>query len=301
VAPDHELEVVRSMFNAGNFKLALERAQDAMAMANFSDAQRVELHKFAGVAAFNLGDTATADRHFLQLLQINPDFVLDPFAVPPPAIKLFEEVKRKNADALNLIRQNIALREEQVRREAAEALRRKQLEDAERERLQALSANRQVKTVERHPWILNWLPFGIGQLSQGRYDWGITFLVLEVVTALTSAIAYAVIESMFQEVPVPIHGAYNPQTGKFEDLTVIVHAIPTMRAPDENVWSNVKWVSGGAFYAIAALGIVESLLHNKGDVVTVTTEPASTPASPSLHFSLFPMPGGMSAGVSIRF
>jgi len=105
------------------------------------------------LAAFNLGSRDAADRHFLQLLQLNPDYVLDPFAVPPPAIKLFEEVKKKHADSLALIRQQIALREEQQRREAAETERRKALEEAERRRLEELTRNVQVKVIEKRSLI----------------------------------------------------------------------------------------------------------------------------------------------------
>jgi hypothetical protein len=296
VAPERELEVVKSMFNAGNYKLALERAQDAMAMANFSEAQRVELHKFAGVSAFNLGDTGVAERHFLQLLQINPDFVLDPFAVPPPAIKVFEEVKRKNADALNLIRQNIALREEQQRREAAEALRRKQAEDAERDRLQRMSA--QTKVVEKRPFIVNLVPFGGGQFMQGRIEWGIAFAVSEAILALSSIIAFFAIESLFTDVTITIHDAYNPATGKIGDFPVTFHTIPPERSTSQQVWSSIKFIGGIGFFAVAAAGIFDAIWHHKSDVVSVTTEPTKGPA---LNFSFTPLPGGAAGGVTFHF
>jgi hypothetical protein len=295
VAPDRELEVVRSMFNAGNYKQALERAQDAMAMANFSDAQRVELHKFAGVAAFNLGEMAVAERHFLQLLQSNPDYVLDPFAVPPPVIRLFEEVKKKNADALNLIRQNIALREEQTRREAAEAARRKQQDDAERERVARMSA--QVKVIEKRPFIVNLVPFGAGQFMQGRTEWGITFAVTEAVAAATSIIAYIAIEALFEDVTITQHDSFDPNTASFRDFTYTVHKIPPERAAAHAVWNDVKWASGVAFYALAAMGIIDAILHHKPEVVTV----APAPGGPAIQFSILPVPGGASGGLTISF
>jgi tetratricopeptide (TPR) repeat protein len=298
VTPERELDVVRSMFNAGNYKLALERAQDAMAMANFSDLQRVELHKFAGVSAFNLGEAATAERHFMQLLQINPDFVLDPFAVPPPAIKLFEEVKKKNADALNLIRQNIALREEQARRDAAEVARRKQVDEAERDRLAALSANRQVKTVEKRSWFLNLIPFGFGQFIQGRYDWGVAFLVVELVAGVTSLISYIYIETLFQDVPMVQPDSWDPKTQTFGPHQYTVRAIPAARTNDHTNWEYVKYTSAVVFYAVAAAGIIEAFWHHRGEVVTVTTEPVQ---GPTMHLNLAPIPGGLSGGIRIEF
>ncbi|MBK7863275.1 MAG: hypothetical protein IPJ65_32655 [Archangiaceae bacterium] len=172
-----------AIFNAGNYQPALARARDAMGLSNFTEAQRVELHKYAGLSAFNLGDAPAAEQHFLQLLRLNPDYVLDPFAVPPPAIKLFEEVKKKNADALNMIRQQIAIREEQARRDAAEAERRKKREDDERKRLDELSRNVQVKVIEKRSLLPNFAPFGVGQFPQNRTEWGVVFAVTEAVLA----------------------------------------------------------------------------------------------------------------------
>ena len=69
VAPDRELEVVRQNFNVGNYREALTRARNAMEVSNFNETQRVELHKYAGLSAFNLGDNPGAEKHFYALLQ----------------------------------------------------------------------------------------------------------------------------------------------------------------------------------------------------------------------------------------
>ena len=45
-----------------------------MVSQNFTDEQRVGLHKYAALSAFNLGDTPGAKEHFLKLLQLNPDY-----------------------------------------------------------------------------------------------------------------------------------------------------------------------------------------------------------------------------------
>ncbi|MCP2871881.1 hypothetical protein, partial [Salmonella enterica] len=66
------------------------------------------------------------------LLKVNPDYLLDPFAVPPAAIKVFEQVRKDNGDALNLVRQQISLRLEQEKRALAE---RERLAKEQEERL----------------------------------------------------------------------------------------------------------------------------------------------------------------------
>ncbi len=305
IVPDRELETVRSMFNAGNYKQSLERARDAMGLANFSEAQRVELQKYAGLSAFNLGDSASAEQHFLQLLRINPDYVLDPFAVAPPAIKLFEDVKRKNADALNMIRQQIAIREEQLRREAAEAERRKQLEEAERRRLEDLTRNMQVKTIERRSLLPNFVPFGVGQFLQNRIGWGVTFAVVEAVLGATSLIGYIAIETLFENVEIRVPGRlYGGDANG--DFIFTVRNIPPQRKGDHRAWNIVKLTSGIAFYVVAAIGIVDALLHHKDEVVTYETQrpegvPPPKPPGPKASFNIYPLPGGAGAGLSGTF
>jgi tetratricopeptide (TPR) repeat protein len=306
VVPDRELETVRFIFNAGNYALALQRAQDAMGLANFTEPQRVDLHKYAGLSAFNLGDTAVAERHFLQLLQINPDYVLDPFAVPPPAIKLFEDVKRRNVDSLNLIRQTIALREEQARREQAERDRRKQLEDAERRRLDELARNVQVKVVEKRPWIINLLPFGAGQFFQGRTEWGIFFATTQTALALTSVVSYWAIFSLFTDEKIEVNNVVygGDAQGKY---VVHVWKIKPELQEERQVWEILKWSTGAVFYALWALGAAEALWHHKGEVVTYQTQRAQDVVTPSKSeglkpmLNIFPLPGGAGAGMTMKF
>ncbi|MBL8954163.1 MAG: hypothetical protein JNK82_25525 [Myxococcaceae bacterium] len=301
IVPDRELETVKFIFNAGNYQLALQRARDAMGLANFTEGQRIELHKYAGLSAFNLGDKEAAESHFLQLLRINPDYVLDPFAVAPPAIKVFEEVKRKNADALNMIRQQIAIREEQLKREAAEAERRKQLEETERKRLDDLSRNTQIKVIERRNWLPNFVPFGIGQFIQGRTEWGVAFAVVEAVLGATSLISYIAIETLFSNETITIPNVLwgGDSRGNY---TFTVRKIPASRVGDHRAWNITKLSSGIAFYVVAALGIVDALFHHQREVVTYESAKPNeviSPSAPKLNF--YPLPGGAGAGLSFSF
>ncbi len=301
IVPDRELETVKFIFNAGNYQLALQRARDAMGLANFTEGQRVELHKYAGLSAFNLGEKEAAEQHFLQMLRINPDYVLDPFAVAPPAIRVFEEVKRKNADALNMIRQQIAIREEQLKREAAEAERRKQLEEAERKRLDELSRNVQVKVVEKRHWLPNFVPFGVGQFLQGRTEWGVAFAVVEAVLGATSLIAYIAIETLFENVEIRVPGTIAPNDPS-GDFVFNVRKIPSNRVGDHRAWNIVKLSSGIGFYVVAALGIVDALFHHKGEVVTYESQKPSEVISPSKpRLNVYPLPGGAGVGLSLSF
>lgn len=300
IVPDRELEIVRQNFNVGNYKDALTRARNAMEVSNFNEAQRVELHKYAGLSAFNLGDSPAAEKHFYALLQLNPDYVLDPFAYPPPAIRLFEEVKKKNADALNLTRQQIALREEQVRREAAEREKVNAAAELERRRLEQLAQQTTVRTIEKRSFLVNFIPFGAGQFQQGRTGLGFLFASLEVVLGIVSVASYFVIERMFETYTYEYIDRIYP-------FSLTVRRIPeALRNSAQNA-KIVKYASGIAFYTAWAVGVADALLKHEDEVVTIETKrldpaaPVPAAAKPEPKVFFFPTAGGLGAGVSLRF
>lgn len=290
--PEREVEIARSLYEAGKYGEALGRASSALGLGNFTDEQRVRLHELAGLSAFNLGDTKQAQAAFLSLLTVNPDHVLDPFAVPPPAIKLFEQVRRDNADALSLARQQIALRAEQQRRDEAERLRAE--EEERRRRLEALNAALTVRTVERRAMALNFVPFGAGQFQQGRTSWGIGFAVSEGLMAVLSVVSYFAIEALYEE-----------RTLSFPELhlepTVTVRAIPAARRTEYQVWSALKYGTGGAFYALWAWGAADALWHHRAEVVTEARGPLPPAPPPGARLDLTPAPGGLGARLTLDF
>ncbi len=298
IVPDRELEIVRQNFNVGNYREALNRARNAMEVLNFNEAQRVELQKYAGLSAFNLGDAPAAEKHFFSLLQLNPDYVLDPFAYPPPAIRVFEEVKRKNADSLNLIRQQIALREEQLRRELSERDKARSQAEETRRRLDQQAQEVTVRTIEKRALMVNLIPFGAGQFQQGRTGFAVLFASVEAALALTSMVAFFVIERL-----------YEPYTYTFVDriypFSVTVRRIPVGLRNSANNWKITKYSAGGAFYVAWALGVADALWHHQDEVVTTQTlrlnavSPAPKTQAPRLF--LFPTSGGIGAGLSLNF
>lgn len=303
--PERELEVSRSLYDAGKYPEALARVSAAMRGTNFTDAQRVELLKLGGLSAFNLGDLNAAKAQFLQLLQLNPDYVLDPFAVPPPAIRLFEQVKKDNAPQLDLVRQQIALRAEQERRAEEERQRQLKEEEERRRRMEALSATVTVRTVKSQSMLVNFIPFGAGQFQQGRTGWGVAFAVSEGILAVVSIISYFALDALFE----PVTYTWNdrltaPEQGGVFSITV--RRIPPARQTEADVWRALKLSSGIGFYALWALGIGDAIWHHQATVVTETVEPvdrvpAPPAAPPGARLKIFPTNGGLGAGVQVGF
>jgi hypothetical protein len=296
VVPERELEIIRALYDAGDYAEAARRANETLGLANFTDVQRVKLHEVAALSAFNLGDTKAAQASFLQLLRLNPDYILDPFAVPPPAIKLFDQVRRDNADTLNVVRQQIALRLEREKRELAEKERLAREQEERRRRVEELTTTVTVRTVERRSLLVNLLPFGTGQFVQGRVGWGVAFAVSEGLMAVLSIVSFFAIESLFEDVRVTL-------TDRVTPVTFVVRQIPASRTTERNVWSALKYGTGIAFYTLWALGAGEALWHHQDEIVTERKEPAGpkSPAGPTAHLRLFPTAGGLGAGVAVTF
>jgi TM2 domain-containing membrane protein YozV len=307
-APQAELDGVRAAYEYGRYSDVLQRARDAIDRGGVERDALVELHKYAGLAAFNLSQPADAERHFAALLRMNPDYALDPFAVPPPAIALFERVRRDLAPQLELIRQQLRIDAERQRRETEERDRRRREEEERRRRLEELSRRITVRTLEKRSFLVNFVPFGAGQFQQGRTTAAWILASLQGAFALTSVVAYLAYDDLLETWNV---GVVDTVAGP---ITVTRTGIPPHRQRAANVWRLTKYASAGAFYTLYGYGVVDALYHHEDSVVSESTfqlppegaPPSSAPApeSPAPEGPrgfLFPTSGGIGAGFTLRF
>lgn len=301
--PERELEVVRQNFNAGNYQAALDRAAAAMETSNFDDAQRIELQKYAGISAFNLGDSKAAEAHFLSLLKLNPDYVLDPFAYPPPVIQLFESVRKKSADALNLIRQQLALRDEQAKRDKEDAAK-KAKEAADRaSRLESLARQYTLRTVEKRSYLVNFLPFGAGQFQQQRTGPALFFAGFEGAMGVVSIVSFIAIQTLYKTFTYTYDDRIYP-------VSFTVSGIRPDQAGQYQAWNIVKLVSSALFYIAWAVGVGDALWHHQDEVVTTEkksldelekTNPVAPKQTTGIQPFLFGAPGGGGGGIEVKF
>lgn len=300
VVPEREMEIIQSLYDTGKYAEAARRANESIALANFSDAQRVRLFEISALSAFNLNDLKSAQAAFLQLLKVNPDYILDPFAVPPTAIKVFEQVRKEHADTLNLVRQQIALRIDQNKRAAAE-LERLRLEQEERKRKADFLAHEiKVRTIEKRSMLVNFLPFGAGQFQQGRVGWGAAFAVSEGLMAVLSIVSFFAINALYKTVTFTWTDRLTADgSGVF---SFPARVFDPERKVDRDVWTGLKYGTGIAFYALWAIGAGDAVWRHQDEVVTETREPVN-PASkvPTARFNIYPTQGGLGAGVTIGF
>lgn len=319
VAQDVERDVssLRTDFEYGKYEEVLARAQTRLDQGVDDPKLLVEIHKLAGVSAFNLGKQSEADRHLSAMLRIDPDYTLDPFVYPPPVIEFHDKLRRSMGPELERIRQVRAL--EQARRRAAEAEAERVRIEEERRRLLSQPRRVTTETIERRSFFVNLVPFGAGQFQQGRTQLGLWLASLQGAMAATSILAYWAHEFILVTRTLELPGTINPGSTKYP---LEVRGIPPERAQEAANWRLIKYISGAAFYGLYAYGVIDALIRHQDTIVTTTTVEVAPDAAPSslppltpgvpktlqhvapgasVNPFLFPTPGGAGAGLEVRF
>lgn len=309
-APAGELSRIQQAFEFGDFAEVVQQAEARLDFGGLAEEERRELHRLAGLAAFNLNQPQLAERHFRAVLRIDPDAELDPFLVPPPAIAFFAKIRESMREELEGIREQrraMARKAELARKE--EERRRVEAEE-QRRRLEAMARQVIVRTHERRSIFVNFIPFGVGQFQQGRVGTGLAFAAGQVALAATSVLAFFAYENLLVEQEITIDDRLDSTGGR---TTRKIRGIPQDRLREANLWRNVKLATGLGFYGLWAAGSAEALWRHEEIVTTEQTlpgsafppPPAQSPPGRSSGVSaqprVFALPGGGGAGFALTF
>jgi tetratricopeptide (TPR) repeat protein len=239
-----------------------------------SEGEVVQAHRMLGVAHLFQGQPDEAKREFHKLLELRPDYRFDPLLDPQQVVDAF----------------NAVVKEEETEISAIE-LRRKRRDAEVAARLQREARLHPSITApvyyERHSYLLNFVPFGVGQFQNGQRRKGWLFFGVE--TAL-GAISVGALTANFA-----LYGA-NPYR---KCMAVAPGPCPPAdidhsQEDSSRTLLRLQLVSGGLFFAAAIWGVIDAVRHYQRDVLM--TEPV-TPAPPPLQVGLSPY--GLSA--ALRF
>jgi hypothetical protein len=200
-----------------------------------SSEQVTEAHRLLGIACFKTRDEAGAEREFSILLNNNPDFRLDRLVDGAEVAQFVDQMRQKMEDELRRIKELERKREETERKRKAadEAERRKHAERVFIER-----------TMVQNPYFVNFLPLGAGQFQNGERRKGYAFFAAESVFGLTSLSLWIAKHELYPD------GKYPPGSeGTAQTLQV------------------ARITTGGAFLALWALGVWDSLSHYRPVVI----------------------------------
>jgi hypothetical protein len=282
-AEPQQLVIARYQLEHNNYPEALALLGELKELKLLSaQHDKVEAARIGGLAHFYLGHSPEARAAFFDLLLLEPDYVLD--QVPPLAQKEFDSVRREKEPQIAEERQRKAY----LAKVDEDARNRLMAEDQRLRKESAGPGQVVLQRVEKHSFLINFLPFGAAQLEQGRTGAGALFAIGEGVAVVGSALSYSQVKNRISS------------DGKTDQDKV----------SGAQAWRAVNFISFGAVLAVYIGGVVDAVSRFKEETVTTATLPRESvpkalPAAdkPGAGTTLFlaPLPGGGGLGFSGSF
>ena len=280
-------------FNRG--KAAYERAEYSRAIEVLrpllypelrleTEGQVVAAHRMLGIAHLFEKQNALAAQEFRKLLQMRPDYRFDALLDPPQVVDFFNGVLREYEGELAQIE-----------------ARRKQADLEERQRREAYERAKNGPTVvERHmirnSFTVNFIPFGAGQFQNGQRKKGWGFLISETTLGAVSVGAFAT--------NFAVYGFRPKRTCTQETMpTDTSGTCKDVNQKRSETLTTVQLVSGGLFFAVAAWGIADAILHFQPEVAAPpeTPLPSAQPPRRVSSLRLAPVLDGQTLGAGLAF
>jgi len=246
--PDADVKRARDRYEFGAYADAAGAIREMLSRSpDLPEPVAIEAWRILGLAEYQLGDKRAAREAFVHLLSIDPDQTLDPFLVPPPVVEFFDNVRVQAEPELAPLRERKKQLKEQER-----------LADEARRRLLAEEQIRsgppsKILVVQEHVYMLNFLPFGVGQFQNGDTTKGIIIAVSQVVLGAVNLGAIFAHNAIAQD-----------PSRRCSVSTPTNCSNPPIPDSDRALLQNidvVKYVSAGLFWGVYAYGVADSLIH----------------------------------------
>jgi hypothetical protein len=249
--PEQDLQEAARAYGRGEYDRVIQVVRPLLypEIRLSSQDQLIRAYKLLGISYIFEKDREQAEKQFMALLSLRPDFRLDPLVDPVAAADFLEEVKRRNAERIRAIRERERKEaerrrlEEQRRRE--EAGRRARLLDQPQEIIE--------RTVVQRPYWINFVPLGAGQFQNGQRRKGYALLGIQLGLGTISAVTA---------------------------LSVRLGYPGSRLPPDEydraRALAITQVVSGALCLGVVAYGIIDALAYHKPQTVTETRRARQT-------------------------
>jgi tetratricopeptide (TPR) repeat protein len=189
----------------------------------------VAAREMLGLAYFYVGQEQEAQEEFKLLLYLRPRHRLDPFLVPPQAVRFFDQIWSDPA--------------------MAEKIEKIEKERLERERLEAEKQKQQAKTLVRRQYlketdierfrIIAFLPFGLGQFQNGHTVKGILLASGGGLSLAANIVCYSLLVALAND-----NGKYSPAE------------VPVAKA-----LRITQYVTAGVFAATWIYGVIDANIY----------------------------------------
>lgn len=194
--------------------------------------QLILAYKLLGICHLFIKEKTKAEKDFLTLLSLRPDFRLDPLVDPDAAVEFFDEVKQRNAVKLRQI--EARQKQEMERRRQADL---KAQRESASKRQAAPREILEIRTEQRPYWI-NFVPFGAGQFQNEQPIKGTVLMSVELAAAAVSIGA-----SLYLRLAYP-NGL-----------------VPSSQINQARAIEITQLASGGLFWGAAVYGVLDALWY----------------------------------------
>ena len=227
--PEEEFRAGEDAFRYQNYDQATHTLEGLLyPNVRLADPQQiVQAREYLGASYWWLDRKDAAEEEFIALLAADPEHELDAFYHPPPLIQFYDGIRAK-LERLGVINKpNGGVIPEDTQTGPTRVL---------------------VRTVEKHPFVLNLVPFGVGQFENGDTTGGVIFLVGESLSLASTIATYFLILDF-----------------RVDD-------------PDRaRTFETALWASQGVFWGLVAGGIVHASVRWEPETVTESWEELPTP------------------------
>lgn len=190
LSPPEEMGRALRLFEAGKYQAAIRKWEGLL--NNLSLVDPVEIartHMYLGISYFTIDERRSAEEHFQDLLNFNPQAELDPLYSSPKTRAFFERIKKDRLAELQKRRQEM---EEQLKNRRSAPPSPPPAPPAVPPAVSTVPLL--AAPAAPFPYYYNFVPFGMGQFKNGKTGKGIFFLSLEGVTLATALTALALFE-----------------------------------------------------------------------------------------------------------
>jgi hypothetical protein len=260
------LDQGRTAYDRGDYDRAITTIQPLLypSIELGTEDEVVTAHRLLALSYFFVKKEKEAEQEVTSLLALRPNYQLDPIVDPPVAVRFFEDVRKRQSERLNAIKQ-------------------REREEAERDRIreEKRSAEARAKAervyvdrvVERHSRLIALLPFGVGQAQNGHNKKAVALAVSEAILGATSLAAYLAIDYSYPVDPTTLRRQF-----KAEDYNTATTLVALQLA------------AGAAFWATVIYGIIDAQVYFKREVVRDTRERHAPKPN---KLSIIPTPAGV--------
>jgi hypothetical protein len=242
-----------------------------------------QAHRMLGVAHLFERQNAQAAEEFRRLLQLRPEYRMDPLLDPPLVVDFFN----------NILKQQESTLAEMARK------RKEAYEEEARRRGPAIVFERRIV---RNSFAVNFIPFGAGQFQNGQRTKGWLFLGSEALFGGVSVAAFATNFALYgvrPKINCVMAPAGETATG---DNGCSPGYVPNSDRDRSQLILKVQMISGALFLATAVWGVIDALVHFTPMIEAPITPAPPAPAASGPRLGLLYMGDGrLGGGLTFRF